>query len=436
MEATKAKVLIVEDEHLIGMHLTRIINDLGYDVVGLSNSGEKALAKFEETEPDLLLVDIGLKGSMNGIEFVGKIKERMDGPIIYLSSSNDEAQMHAAEETYPSAYLQKPFNEKQLATTLNISLRRFLKHKEKLETLLKKNDFQAMNIKELSETNAHLITATWRERELKNELQKTKEIIEVQNKKILDSINYAKRIQGSISPSSELLQDALQDYFLFYRPKDVVSGDFPWIYKRGNQIYFAAVDCTGHGVPGAMMSVIGNLLLNDVVNNEEKMKNPAEVLAMLHEGVVKTLKQDHPDNKAADGMDIALCRLSEDRKELMFSGAHLPLYLVRGDELIEYKGSRFPVGGTQYRNRNKYANNVIEVQKGDKIFIFSDGIIDQIGGPENRKWMSVGLKEFIIENSTLSMSEFNKKIEKQFQEWMLIGSHKQIDDVILFGVQI
>lgn len=434
METEKAKVLIVEDEKIIGLHLSNLVKDLGYAVVDIANNGVKALASFDEYKPDMMLVDIGLEGDMNGIELVSKIKESADLPVIYLSSNSSEELLSQAEETIPSAYLQKPFDEKQIATTLKISLGRFRKQQAEYNKLLKRSDNQALNIQELSETNAHLITATWRERELKNELQKTKEIIEVQTKKILDSINYAQRIQGCIAPSEEVLKNGLEDYFLFYKPKDVVSGDFPWLYEREGYVYFAAVDCTGHGVPGAMMSMIGNLLLNDVVNNEHTMKTPAEVLAMLHYGVVKTLKQDHPDNKAADGMDLALCRLSKDRKELLFSGAHLPLFLLRGSELITYKGDRFPVGGMQYRNRNKYTDKVVDIQKGDKIFIFSDGIIDQLGGEENMKWMTVGLKEFIVENADLSMEEFGIKIEETFTSFM--GSNKQIDDVILFGIEI
>ncbi|UKN01607.1 response regulator [Paracrocinitomix mangrovi] len=434
IENGHAKILIVEDEQIIGMHLSRVVKNLGYDVIGLENSGEAAIQKFNEKMPDMMLVDIGLKGKMTGIDLVKKIKETEDLPVIFLSSSTDDDQIHEAENTFPSAYIQKPFDEKQLATTLKISLSRFQKQKEEFNKLVKDVETKEINIKELSETNAHLITATWRERELKNELQKTKEIIEVQNKKILDSINYAKRIQSCTAPSENLMDECLKNYFLFYKPKDVVSGDFPWLYDRGEYIYYAAVDCTGHGVPGAMMSMIGNLLLNDVVNNELKMKTPAEMLAELHSGVVKTLKQDDPDNKAADGMDIALCRLKRDRSELMFSGAHLPLYLLRGEELIEYKGSRFPVGGVQYRNRNKYNDHIVDVKPGDKVFVFSDGMIDQLGGPENRKLMSTGLKEFIIENAKTPIAELGKKAEEKFYSWM--GDNKQIDDVILFGIEI
>lgn len=433
-ENIQSKILIVGDEPIIGMHLEKFIKNIGYNVVGVEKTGEAAITTFNQKTPDMMLVDIGLNGKMNGVDLVKRIKEKNDIPVVFLCSSSDEEQICGIEDTYPSAFIQKPFSEKQLETTLKISLRGFLKQKEAVEKIMKVVERKEINIKELSETNAHLITATWRERELKNELQKTKEIIEVQNKKIVDSINYAKRIQSCTAPSSSDLDEYLKKYFLFYKPKDVVSGDFPWMYERGDYIYYASVDCTGHGVPGAMMSMIGNLLLNDVVNSEVKMKTPAEVLAELHRGVVTTLKQDDPDNKGSDGMDIGLCRLKKDRSELMFSGAHLPLYLLRGKELIEYKGSRFPVGGTQYRNRNKYTDHVVDIQIGDKIFVFSDGMIDQMGGPENKKLMSVGLKEFLIKNADIPIKEMGKKAEEKFYSWM--GDNKQIDDVILFGIEI
>lgn len=430
----KAKILIVEDEQIIGMHLSNVVNKLGYQVVGLLNNGKAVLEQLKNETPDVMLVDIGLNGDMNGIQLVSTVKKNYDIPVIYLSSTNDDDQINAAEETFPIAYLQKPFDEKQLGITLKISLRRFLKQKEELGSLMKKSELQEINIQELSETNQHLITATWRERELKNELQSSKEIIEVQNKKIVDSINYARRIQRAIAPNKTTLSELLGDCFLFYRPKDVVSGDFPWLYERGDYVYFAAVDCTGHGVPGAMMAMIGNLLLNDVVKNELGIKQPSSVLMDLHKGVVKTLRQDDPNNKTADGMDMALFRMKKDKSELVFSGAHLPLFLLRDKELTVFKGSRFPVGGMQYRNRNKYSDHVVEIKKGDKIFVFSDGIIDQIGGEENRKWMTVGLQEFIVENGHLSMSAFEGKIKEKFTTWM--GANKQIDDVIIVGVEI
>lgn len=308
-----------------------------------------------------------------------------------------------------------------------------VKQEDQIEELKKQLEMSQQAIKELEETNAHLVTATWRERELKQELQTTKALVEEQNKKILDSINYARRIQQAIIPRNELLDELLGEHFVFYKPKDVVSGDFPWVYELKNHVYVAAVDCTGHGVPGAMMSLIGFLLLNDVVHHEEKVKEPNEVLRELHEGVVRTLKQDDPNNKAADGMDIALVRINKETGEIAYSGAHRPLYHLHNGELTEYKGSKFPIGGNQYGGKNSYENHSFKVNKGDSIYFFSDGLPDQFGGPEKLKYGPKRIRRQITENTDKSMQELNEFFNESFYDWM--GDMKQIDDVLLLGIK-
>lgn len=304
----------------------------------------------------------------------------------------------------------------------------------KIASLEQELEMHKVQVQELTETNAHLITATFRERSLKKELAESNALIEEQQKKILDSINYSLRIQQSIIPSADRFQEALGKHFVYYKPKDVVSGDFPWLYSKNECVYFAAVDCTGHGVPGAMMSMIGNLLLNAIVSNGDGCKTPSEILAELHRSVVSTLKQDAEGNKAADGMDAALCRLDIAKKELLFSGAHLPMLLIRNGELETFKGDKFPVGGMQYRNRNTYSDHTVQLQKGDRIFVFSDGIIDQIGGPEKMKWMSASLKEFLLAEEHTPMEELKERVHEVFESYK--GDMKQVDDVLLIGLEI
>ena len=305
---------------------------------------------------------------------------------------------------------------------------------QKIVILEEELSMNKMQVEELSETNAHLITATFRERSLKKELEASKSLIEEQSKKILDSINYSLRIQQSIIPSRDIFDQYLGKHFVYYKPKDVVSGDFPWLFVKGDYVYFAAVDCTGHGVPGAMMSMIGNLLLNAIVNNGDVCKTPSDILAELHKAVVKTLKQDAEGNKAADGMDASLCRINLKEKELLFSGAHLPLFFLRDGELEVIKGDKFPVGGMQYRNRNTYSDHTIKIEEKDRFFIFSDGIIDQIGGPEKMKWMSSSLKDFVVEQKDVPMEDIKNNIHETFENFK--GTNKQVDDVLLIGVEI
>ncbi len=258
--------------------------------------------------------------------------------------------------------------------------------------------------------------------------------IQEKNKKIEDSINYAERIQGSILPDNNIIREYLPKSFIFYVPRDVVSGDFPWFFKKGENIYIAAVDCTGHGVPGALLSFIGYFILNNVVDKDVDL-TAAEVCDQLHYGVRTTLKQDREGANARDGMDIALCKINFNKKELQFAGAHRPLYMLRGDELIQYKGDRKAIGGIPHKNKQEkdFTNHVINYQKNDKFFFFSDGLPDQLGGPEKKKYSAQRIREAIIENKDITMEGFHKYFEQDFQQWK--HDIKQIDDVLLIGIE-
>jgi serine phosphatase RsbU (regulator of sigma subunit) len=434
MNNMAVKVLIIEDDAFVALLLREFLTKWGYEIVDVISDGEKAIEAFKEHQPNILLVDILLDGPLTGIDVVSEIKKIQDVPVLYITADLDAAIIDKSMHTEPSGYLIKPFDENQLKATIETALASFSKISKTLGQLKEELSMAMMQVEELSETNSHLITATFRERALKQELEATKALIEAQSKKILDSINYSLRIQQSIIPSAEIFSDALGKHCVFYKPKDVVSGDFPWLLKKDRYVYYGAIDCTGHGVPGAMMSMIGNLLLNAIVQNGNECKTPSEVLAELHKAVVQTLKQDAEGNKAADGMDASLCRIDFEKKELLFSGAHLPMLFLRDGELETFKGDKFPVGGMQYRNRNTYSDHRIELKDGDKFFVFSDGIIDQVGGEENMKWMTSRLREFILENQSVPMNDFKELISNKFDDFK--GDHKQVDDVLLIGVEI
>ena len=264
--------------------------------------------------------------------------------------------------------------------------------------------------------------------------------IQVANEKIQDSINYAKRIQNSILPKEIVLQDLFKESFMLFRPKDVVSGDFPFIVQKGDNIYFAAVDCTGHGVPGALLSLIGSLILNEILTYETL--TPALVLDTLHAAVVKTLRQGQIGSEnERDGMDVCMCRLNVKTGEFMFSGAHRPLYIVRhnqkaNEDLEEVKGDKYPIGGVQYRGRENFTNFETVLQKGDKVFLCSDGYPDQFGGTDPVEPKKIGpkkIRELLVENRDLSMVETHLKLVDYFDEWK--GVNKQIDDVLFIGIK-
>jgi len=228
--------------------------------------------------------------------------------------------------------------------------------------------------------------------------------IQEKNKKIQDSINYAERIQTSILPDTKLIREFLPKSFIFYEPRDVISGDFPWYFKRNDCLYIAAVDCTGHGVPGALLSFIGYFILNNVVDHEKEL-SASEVCDQLHFGVRSTLKQDKVGAAARDGMDIALCKIKLDKNEVQFSGAHRPLYHMRNDELTEYKGDRKAIGGIPHKSKpeKEFKNHIIQIEKYDRIFFFSDGLSDQLGGEKKKKYSPRRIRDALIEYCNFTM---------------------------------
>ena len=306
-----------------------------------------------------------------------------------------------------------------------------------IEKLQKDNEMMKLNIEELSKTNEFLVSATWREREIKKKLNealeelKNKKIVDEHNKMLTDSINYASRIQDAIIPKHTELKDKFKDIFIYHEAKNIVSGDFPWLFENNEFTYVAAVDCTGHGVPGAMMSLIGHLLLNDLAKHQSI--DPAELLTHLHWGVVKTLKQTEEGKQTADGMDIALCRIDETNHEVQFAGAHRPLYHISNGYLEVYNGDKFPIGGNQYKGKNNFTNHCIKVKEGDSVYFFSDGLSDQFGGPAGQKFGSKRIREILIENAHLNMAEQHAKMRKAFDDWK--GNNKQIDDLLLIGIK-
>jgi PAS domain S-box-containing protein len=253
------------------------------------------------------------------------------------------------------------------------------------------------------------------------------------NNKITESINYAKRIQNAILPDNKVLQDYFKDSFIFYKPKDVVSGDFPWLFDKGDIVYVAAVDCTGHGVPGALLSFIGYFILQNIVDHDRDY-TAAQVCDELHSGVRKTLRQDQEGANARDGMDIALCKYNKKTNVLEYAGAHRPLYLLREGELIVYKGDRKAIGGIPHKKKleKDFTNYVIDLKEGDKIFFFSDGLPDQIGEETGKKYQSKRMRDIITNNIDLNMTEYSNQFVHDFNKYK--GNYKQIDDVLLIGI--
>lgn len=256
--------------------------------------------------------------------------------------------------------------------------------------------------------------------------------IQHKNKKINDSINYARRIQNAILPDSNAIMNALPDSFILYKPRDVVSGDFPWFVQQGNDIFIAAVDCTGHGVPGALLSLIGYFLLNDIVKSRNVI-DPGKILDLLDEGVTQTLRQDHLDAATKDGMDIALCRINTKTKTVEYAGAHRPLHVMKRGVMEEVKGNKFPVGGGLYKNQTSFTTTQLVLEAGDGIYFSSDGFPDQFGGPQGRKLGSKKMRELVEELHPMPAVEAELAFNHAWENWR--GDHRQTDDVLLIGIK-
>lgn len=257
--------------------------------------------------------------------------------------------------------------------------------------------------------------------------------LEEKNKDMLDSINYAKRIQEAILPSKELISKTFPEAFIYYKPKDIVSGDFYWFAETDNYYFIAAVDCTGHGVPGAFMSLIAATLLNEIVVDKQ-VSIPSHILYKLNSFIIEALKQDTNENSAKDGMDMSLCRIDKEKKSLVFAGAARPLYHVRNGELVDYKGQGYPIGGHYGLMNLSYESTEIEIQKGDMFYIFSDGYADQFREGDKKKFSSRRMKELLAQLFAENIEKQEELLDKAHNDWK--GSSDQVDDVLVIGVRI
>jgi serine phosphatase RsbU (regulator of sigma subunit) len=268
-------------------------------------------------------------------------------------------------------------------------------------------------------------------------LNKQKEVIteqknglEYKNKAIIDSIRYAKRIQNSILPKRKFVEKELKESFISYLPKDIVSGDFYWVEKANNKVYFAVADCTGHGVPGAMVSIMCKGVLTQAVK-EMKISSPANILDVSTSLLISKIF-DSDEETVNDGMDIALCAIDFEKMQLEFSGANNGLYLVRNNEIITYKADKQPVGKFDYISG--FTNHHIDLKKGDMIYLFSDGYADQFGGENNKKFKSKQFRDLLLSVSAKDVLIQKEIIEETFVKWK--GANDQVDDVCVMGVRI
>jgi len=380
--------------------------------IHVATSGQQGLEIMEQNEIHLVITDQRM-AEMTGVEFLGKVMFLYPDcmRMIMTGFSDMDAIIQAINKGNIYRYIAKPWNREELKITIDSA-------------------FEVYNLKS---QNKHLIEDL-KEANLNLE-QKVKERtrqIEQQSRNITDSIHYASRIQTALMLPSEELDRLLPSHFILNKPKDIVSGDYYWVSHKDNRIIVAVADCTGHGVPGAFMSIMGINLLNEIVSKTETLR-ANEVLNELRDHLIKSLGQTGHRYEAKDGMEMALCVVDMESKQLQFSGAFRPMYLLRNEELIETKGDRMPIG-IYNEEEVSFTNKEIQIQDNDVFYLFTDGYVDQIGGPNKKTFKSRNFKKLLKDIYQRPLKEQKSILEKEHKTWR--SDMEQIDDIMIMGVKL
>lgn len=349
---------------------------------------------------------------MTGIEFLEKIIfEYPDCIRMVLTGFSDvEAIIQAINKGRVYRYITKPWNKDDLKITIDHALETY--------NLKQQNRKLFTELKEANETLE------------KKVIERTKKI-ESQRKELTDSLHYARRIQNALLPPGEELDKLLPSYFILNKPRDIVSGDYYWLAHKDNKVIVAVADSTGHGVPGAFMSILGVAYLNEILNQAVAIK-ANEILNQLRGQVIKSLHQTGKKDETRDGMEIALCVVDFKRRKLQYSGAFRPLYLIRDNVLKEFKGDPMPIGIYDYEE-SSFQNEELIFKENDIIYMFSDGYVDQLGGPDRKTFRSKNFKQLLINIHQKPLHEQKGILEQKYEEWR--HGIEQIDDIMVMGIR-
>ena len=379
--------------------------------VHVAPSGKEGLNIMKREDIHLVITDQRMP-EMTGIEFLEKIlPEYPDCIRMVLTGFSDvEAIIQAINKGRVYRYITKPWNRDELKITIDRALEAY--------NLKQQNKDLIASLKEANENLEQKV------------IERTKQI-ELQKQEITDSIQYASRIQNALLPPKEDMDNLLPSYFILNKPRDIVSGDYYWLANKDNKVIVAVADCTGHGVPGAFMSILGIALLNEIVN-KIKITAANEILNQLRDQLIKSLRQSRKNDNTRDGIEMALCVIDFDRKKLQYAGAFRPLYLIRNNDLSEIKGDFMPVGMYE-GEKNPFSNKEIQFQANDIIYMSSDGYADQIGGPERKTFRSRKFKELLMEIHQKPLKEQKDILEEKNYEWK--RDVEQIDDILVMGIR-
>jgi len=418
---------------------------MGTEKLEIEKKQAVALAQATAARLKLKLTELEYALTKDSLQSAAKLTKEQQMEIDLL---NQTKKINDLELQKREAEIQKARTEKYiLFGILGIIFIIFIlvffqfRQKKKANKLLAEKNKQLEQQKdEISMKNLSLRSLNTALEKQKAEIVASNEKLEILNKELAgknqqieQSIVYASKIQEAILPSQKAIQTNFPNSFIFYRPRDIVSGDFYWYSAKNGKQIIAAVDCTGHSVPGAFMSMIGNTLLNEIVN-EKNIMHPAMILDKLHEGIVNTLNQGR-DNDPKDGMDITLCVIDKENRELEIAAANHSVFIITGNELQEIEGDIFSIGDEMLLNKVvNFTNHTIFLDEDTSLYMMSDGYQDQFGGDNNSKFMKLNVKKLLIANQHLSLEEQGKLMASKFDEWR--GDKKQIDDVLMIGLKI
>lgn len=270
---------------------------------------------------------------------------------------------------------------------------------------------------------------------INSKLSSANNIIALKNDEMMQSIMFAERIQNLVLPKLDVLLEEFKESFVIFKPKDIVSGDFYWFSKKGDTFMVTAADCTGHGVPGALLSIIGTNFLNEIIEDKNNFTHPSDILSLLDLNLTSLLQQD-ASSGYQDGIDIAFVTIDKKHKKLYFSGCKRPLliYKARDKEMVEYKGEQYLIGGVEASVKKTFATQEIPYRIGDVIYMFSDGIVDQFGGPKNKKLMKNRFVEMLMSFKHLGLTYQKQLLEQKLKNWQ--GSQEQTDDIIILAIKL
>lgn len=377
--------------------------------VYMAKSGPEGLKVLEENEVHLVIADLRMPG-MTGIDFLEKVKlEYPDCMRIMVSGIIvAEAVVQAINKGGVFRYITKPWKKDDLKTSIDLALETFYNNVQNEQLI---DDLKDKNLK------------------LEKKVLDRTLMLEEQGTAIMDSIHYASRIQSAMLPEKFELDSYLPAYFLMTKPKDIVSGDYYWISRENDKVIVAVADCTGHGIPGAFMSILGISILNEIVHEAEQI-NAGVILSQLRTKVIRALRQTGRVDEARDGMEISLCVIDFKEKKLQYSGAFRPLYLVREKDLQVIKGDSMPIG--KYDTEDCPFNSVeVVFEEKDMVYMSSDGFVDQLGGPHRKTYRSRKFKTLLTDIHQKPLLEQKEILEKEHEAWK--QDEEQIDDITVLG---